>query len=87
VNAAQCWQSHRGTVEVNTTTFEQRVSAHCSYRLHWPEATIATEASLSVSVAEDAYHVQISVVAAENDDVVYRNHWKESIPRKASRDT
>ena len=65
---ARVEERYDGVVAVSTTDpGAARAEATASYRIAWPEATVRTEARLSMRSDAQAYHVVVDVVAEELD--------------------
>jgi predicted acyl esterase len=52
-----------------------------SFEIRWPEATVRTEASLSVRSDREVFDVELTVVAHEGDEEFGRRVWTLRLPR------
>lgn len=77
----RCTEHYRGTVSVDTETFEQRVEAEATYRLEWPEATVSTRATLELVATSESFEVDLALECREADGEIATRHWRRSIAR------
>jgi len=70
-----------GRVEVDRRTFGQRARSDVSFRVEWPEATVATQATLDMTADAEAFDVTVRLVAREGEEVVGQREWRRRIPR------
>ena len=52
-----------------------------TYRIQWPEATVATSARLDLRGDVDAFEVRLDLEASEGDEVRWTRSWHRRIPR------
>jgi predicted acyl esterase len=52
-----------------------------SLEIRWPEATVRTEASLSIRSDREALDVELTLVAHEGDEEIGRRAWTRRLPR------
>ena len=52
-----------------------------TYRIQWPEATVATSARLDLRGDVDAFEVRLDLEASEGDGVRWTRSWHRRIPR------
>ena len=52
-----------------------------SYRIEWPEATVATSVRLDLRGDADAFEVQLDLEAREGDELRWARTWRRRIPR------
>jgi uncharacterized protein len=52
-----------------------------SYRIEWPEATVATSARLDLRADAGAFEVQLELEAREGDELRWARTWHRRIPR------
>jgi predicted acyl esterase len=77
-------QWYGGTVGVSTEDPGRAwIAASATYTLHWPEATIRTEARSRVRSDAEAYHVEIEIDAAEDGEPRWSRRWERRIPRRS----
>jgi uncharacterized protein len=53
-----------------------------TYRVQWPEATVATSARLDLRGDADAFEVRLDLEAHEGDEVRWTRSWHRRIPRR-----
>jgi uncharacterized protein len=53
-----------------------------SYRVEWPEATVATSARLELNADAGAFEVQLELEAREGDELRWARSWHRRIPRQ-----
>jgi hypothetical protein len=53
-----------------------------SYRVQWPEATVATSARLDLRGDADAFEVRLDLEVHEGDEVRWTRSWHRRIPRR-----
>jgi hypothetical protein len=52
-----------------------------SYRIEWPEATVATSARLDLLGDADAFEVRLDLEASDGDELRWTRSWHRRIPR------
>jgi hypothetical protein len=53
-----------------------------SYRIEWPEATVATSARLDLRGDGEAFEVRLDLEAREGDGIRWTRSWQRRIPRR-----
>ena len=53
-----------------------------SYRIRWPEATVATSVRLDLRGDADAFEVRLDLEAREDDELCWTRTWQRRIPRR-----
>ncbi len=73
---------YRGELGVSTTDpADAWARGTSSFEIRWPEATVRTEATLSVRSDAHRFEVEILLTAHEGDDEVARRRWTVDHPR------
>jgi predicted acyl esterase len=77
-----------GRVEVDHRTFEQVASSDVSFTIRWPEATVRSQAWLTVKADAEAYDVEVRLEVAEGDpgsesaeNVIANRQWRRRFER------
>jgi predicted acyl esterase len=80
---AQVADRYRGWVDVSTADpADAGAEGHARFELAWPEATVASEATLSVRSTATDYLVEVALAVSEDGTEVVRRRWSEVIPRR-----
>jgi uncharacterized protein len=74
-------ERYRGRVSVDNRSFVQTAHAEARFDLHWPQASVSTDATLDLEVDQSSYDVTISLSASDGDDLVHTRRWHRVIPR------
>jgi hypothetical protein len=74
-------ERYQGTVGTAWTPGPTWTRGSASYRVEWPEATVATSVRLDLRGDADAYEVQLDLEAREGDELRWSRTWHRRIPR------
>jgi putative CocE/NonD family hydrolase len=80
-NGGSATERYVGVVGVDRRTHRQTAHADTTHTVRWPEATVACHAVLDLTADDSAYRVSITLEATEDDEIVGRREWHETIPR------
>jgi hypothetical protein len=73
---------YRGELGVSTTDPGRAwARGSASFEIRWPEATVRTEANLSVESDRDRFEVEITLHVFDDDELLARREWTRSLPR------
>jgi uncharacterized protein len=74
-------ERYQGTVGTALDPGPTWARGSASYRVEWPEATVATSVRLDLRGDADAYEVQLDLEAREGDELRWARTWRRRIPR------
>jgi hypothetical protein len=74
-------ERYQGTVGTALDPGPTWVRGSASYRVEWPEATVATSVRLDLRGDADAFEVQLDLEAREGDELRWARTWRRRIPR------
>jgi uncharacterized protein len=74
-------ERYQGTVGAAADPGPAWARGSASYRVEWPEATVATSARLDLRGDADAFEVQLDLEAREGDELRWARTWRRRIPR------
>ena len=74
-------ERYQGTVGTALEPGPTWARGSASYRVEWPEATVATSVRLDLRGDADAYEVQLDLEAREGDELRWARTWRRRIPR------
>ena len=74
-------EHYLGVVCVDRATFAQRAEAECSFVLRWGEVSVRVSSSMTVTVSEQGYEVEIEATAYEGETQVSHRSWQETVLR------
>ena len=77
-------ERYQGTVGTALDPGPTWARGSASYRVEWPEATVATSVRLDLRGDADAYEVQLDLEAREGDELRWARTWRRRIPRHLS---
>ncbi|HYJ71453.1 MAG TPA: CocE/NonD family hydrolase [Actinomycetota bacterium] len=77
-------ERYQGTVGTALDPGPTWARGSASYRVQWPEATVATGVRLDLRGDADAYEVQLDLEAREGDELRWARTWHRRIPRHLS---
>ena len=73
---------YQGTVVAALDPGPTWARGSASYRVEWPEATVATSARLDLRGGADAFEVRLDLEVHEGDEVRWTRSWHRRIPRR-----
>jgi hypothetical protein len=74
-------ERYQGTVGTALDPGPTWARGSASYRVEWPEATVATSVRLDLRGDADAYEVQLDLEGREGDELRWARTWRRRIPR------
>ena len=74
-------ERYQGTVGTALDPGPTWARGSASYRVEWPEATVASGVRLDLCGDADAYEVQLDLEAREGDELRWARTWRRRIPR------
>jgi hypothetical protein len=74
-------ERYQGTVGTALDPGPTWARGSVSYRVEWPEATVATSVRLDLRGDADAYEVRLDLEAREGDALRWARTWRRRIPR------
>jgi uncharacterized protein len=77
-------ERYQGTVGTALDPGPTWARGSASYRVEWPEATVATSVRLDLRGDADAYEVQLDLEAREGGELRWARTWRRRIPRHLS---
>lgn len=77
----QAAEHYTGRVEIDHQSFEQRATSEVDFTLRWPEATVATRATLVATADAEQFEVVVQLTATEGATVVAEREWRRAFPR------
>ena len=81
-HGASVTDDYRGELGVSTTDPGLAwARGSSSFQIVWPEATVRSEAQLSVRSDRDRFDVEITLDVFDGDDLLARREWNRSLPR------
>jgi hypothetical protein len=74
-------ERYQGTVGAAADPGPAWARGSASYRVEWPEATVATSARLDLRGDAEAFEVELDLEAREGDELRWARTWRRRIPR------
>ena len=74
-------ERYQGTVGTALDPGPTWARGSASYRVEWPEATVATSVRLDLRGDADAFEVRLDLEAREGDELRWARTWRRRIPR------
>ena len=74
-------ERYQGTVGTALDPGPTWARGSASYRVEWPEATVATSVRLDLRGDADAFEVRLDLEAREGDELRWSRTWRRRIPR------
>jgi uncharacterized protein len=74
-------ERYQGTVGTALDPGPTWARGSASYRVEWPEATVATRVRFDLRGDADAYEVRLDLEAREGDELRWGRTWRRRIPR------
>jgi hypothetical protein len=74
-------ERYQGTVGTALDPGPTWARGSASYRVEWPEATVATSVRLDLRCDADAFEVRLDLDAREGDELRWARTWRRRIPR------
>jgi predicted acyl esterase len=82
VGEGSCTDSYTGAVSVNRRDWTQRSESAAAFAISWPEASVRTETTVSLTADADAFTLTIGLTAAEGEATVTTREWVRRMPRR-----
>jgi hypothetical protein len=80
-DGVHCSERYRGSVWVDTMTWEQHLDASAGYTLVWPEVTVSSDVRMTVAATERSWEVDLALDCRAGEELVASRRWQRSIPR------
>jgi predicted acyl esterase len=81
VGEGSCTDSYTGAVSVDRRDWTQRSESAASFAITWPEASVRTETTVTVTADAEGFRLTVGLTATEGDNPVATREWVREISR------
>jgi hypothetical protein len=86
VGEGSCTDAYSGSVSVDRRDWTQRSESAAAFAVSWPEATVRTEATVTLTADARAFCLTIALTASEStadgEVAATRREWAREVPRR-----